>query len=103
MWASLLPHAIATKTADITANAQPLVMTIHPEPCALECLSKTLATQPFPSKIKTRVPMNSPSSGEVISICSLLFENAARVMGQHFAQLIVSHALLLRRCTERRR
>ena len=69
-------------------------MTIHPEPCALECLSKTLATQSFPSKIKTRVPMNSPSSGEVISVCSLPFEIAARVIDQHFVQLIVSNALL---------
>ena len=59
---------MATNTADITANAQPVVNTIHPDPCALECFKRAFATQPFPSKIRTIVPMNSPSNGEVIGI-----------------------------------
>src|SRR6202034_429352 len=62
---------MATNTADITANAQPAVITIHPDPCALECFNTTFATQPFPSKIKTIVPMNSPSTAEVVNACSL--------------------------------
>src|SRR5262250_2846437 len=58
--ASGLPHAIATNTPAITANAQPLVMTIQPAPSAFERLSKTFATTPSPNRINTSVPMNSP-------------------------------------------
>jgi hypothetical protein len=34
-------------------------------------LSSTPATTPSPSRINTRVPMNSPKKGEVISVCLL--------------------------------
>src|SRR5262252_4514626 len=60
MCASGLPHAIATNTPAITANAQPLVMTIQPASSAFERLSKTFATTPSPNSIDTSVPMNSP-------------------------------------------
>src|SRR5215469_1263118 len=60
MKASLLPHATAVNTPAITANAQPLVITIQPAPSAFERFNKTFATTPSPSNIKTSVPMNSP-------------------------------------------
>src|SRR6516162_6415189 len=60
MKASRLPQAIAVNTPAITANAHPLVITIQPAPSAFERFSRTLATTPSPSRIKTSVPMNSP-------------------------------------------
>jgi hypothetical protein len=48
----------------ITANAQPVVMTSQPPPSALERFKRTPATTPFPSRISTNVPMNSPKSGD---------------------------------------
>src|ERR1700684_764911 len=65
-YASLLPQAMAVNMPAITANAHPAVITIHPEPSALERFSKTPATTPFPSNIITRVPKNSPSSADLI-------------------------------------
>src|SRR5437773_12192169 len=62
--AALLPHATAVKMPDITANAHPAVMTIQPPPAAFERFNRTLATTPFPSRIKITVPRNSPSKGE---------------------------------------
>ena len=47
-------------TPAITANAQPLAITIQPAPSAFERLSKTFATTPSPNRINTNVPMNSP-------------------------------------------
>src|SRR5215472_6352381 len=47
-------------TPAMTANAQPLAITIQPAPSAFERLSKTFATTPSPNKINTSVPMNSP-------------------------------------------
>src|SRR5438132_1159818 len=67
--ASLLPHAIDVNTPAITANAQPAVMTIHPLPSAFVPLSSTPATTPLPRRIRTIVPRNSPSSGDVMG-CS---------------------------------
>src|SRR5215469_15684576 len=58
--ASLLPQAIDTNTPAITANAQPLVMTIQPAPSAFERFSRTPATTPSPNRISISVPMNSP-------------------------------------------
>src|SRR6267378_6084929 len=58
--ASPLPQAIAVNTPAITANAQPLVITIQPAPSAFERLSKTFATTPSPSNTRMSVPMNSP-------------------------------------------
>src|ERR1700740_2665430 len=58
--ASLLPQAIAVNTPAITANAQPLAITIQPAPSAFDRLSNTFATTPLPSSISMSVPMNSP-------------------------------------------
>jgi hypothetical protein len=58
--ASLLPQAIAVNTPAITANAQPLAITIQPAPSAFDRLSKTFATTPLPSSMSMSVPMNSP-------------------------------------------
>src|SRR5215469_11835917 len=55
----------------MTAKAHPAVITIHPEPSAFERLSSTPATTPSPSRIRTRVPMNSPKNGEVILVSPL--------------------------------
>src|SRR5215475_4106398 len=50
----------------MTAKAQPAVMTIQPEPSAFDRFNRTLATTPSPSRINTRVPMNSPRNGDAI-------------------------------------
>ena len=49
-------------TPAITAMAHPEAMTIHPEPSPLDFRSSTLATTPFPSRISTMVPRNSPNT-----------------------------------------
>src|SRR4051794_38471154 len=75
-YASLLPHAIAVNTPAITAKAQPAVITIQPEPSAFDRFSTTLATTPSPSRINTRVPINSPRNGDAILVflsCYLSF------------------------------
>src|SRR5260370_17386675 len=64
--ASLLPQATAVNTPAITANAHPVVMTIHPPPSPFERLSSTPATTPSPSNIKIIVPRNSPTNVDVI-------------------------------------
>src|SRR5271154_5980231 len=61
-----LPQAIAVKTPHITAKAHAEVMTIQPAFSAFVFLRSTLATTPSPSRIRTMVPRNSPSQGEVI-------------------------------------
>src|SRR6516165_11690954 len=71
MKASLLPQAIAVNTPAITANAQPLVITIQPAPSAFERFSKTFATTPSPNKTSMSVPTNSPK--HFASIEKLLF------------------------------
>src|SRR5260370_17131573 len=54
-------------------------MTIQPAPSDLERLSRTPATTPSPSKINTRVPMNSPKKGEAIRVSPLDVQtNASR-------------------------
>jgi len=63
----LLPQAIAANTPAITANAQPVVITIQPEPSAFERFKTTPATTPSPNKINTKVPINSPKNGEIIT------------------------------------
>src|SRR5690348_4910157 len=68
MCASRLPQATAVNTPAMTAKAQPLVITIQPAPSALVRLRSTLATTPFPNRIRTMVPMNSPSNGEAMLI-----------------------------------
>ena len=60
-WPSL-PKAMAVNTPAITAIAHPVLMTIHPEPSPLDFRSRTLATTPFPMRISTMVPMNSPQT-----------------------------------------
>src|SRR3712207_4298316 len=47
-------------TATATAIAHPQVMTIQPEFSALEFLSRTAATTPSPSRMRSIVPINSP-------------------------------------------
>src|SRR5271169_5699829 len=42
-----------------TAKPHPVVMTIQPEPCALDLLSSTAATTPSPSSTSKAVPINS--------------------------------------------
>src|SRR6266849_3171569 len=69
--APALPQATAVMTPHITANAQPAVITIHPEFSALDFFRTTAATTPSPSKIKMSVPRNSPKNGEFISVCLL--------------------------------
>src|SRR5258708_6084829 len=61
-WASLLPQAMEVKTPAITANAQPVVITIQPEPSDFDRFSRTPATTPSPSSTKTNVPINSPKN-----------------------------------------
>jgi len=61
-----LPQATAVNMPAITANAQPAVITIHPEFSALERFNKTPATTPSPSSTNTSVPRNSPSKGDRI-------------------------------------
>src|ERR1700684_2931564 len=51
---------MAVNTPAITANAHPLVITIHPAPSAFERFKTTFATTPLPSKMSMSVPMNSP-------------------------------------------
>ena len=63
IWASELPQAMAVKTAAITAKANPVVMTIQPEPYAFDFLRSTPATTPLPSNTRTSVPINSPKNG----------------------------------------
>src|SRR5271165_3361647 len=58
-----LPQAIAVNTPHITAKAHPAVMTSQPEFSALDFLRRTAATTPSPSRMSTRVPMNSPNQG----------------------------------------
>src|SRR2546425_956329 len=45
-------------------------MTIQPEFSPLDFFRRTLATTPSPSRISTRVPMNSPRNGPCILIAS---------------------------------
>src|ERR1700722_8924475 len=70
-WLSGLPQAVAVKLPAITANAQPAAMAIHPAPSALECRSETFATTPFPRRMRTRVPMNSPKNFAPILVSDL--------------------------------
>src|SRR5215470_16727083 len=67
-WAPGLPQAMAVNTPLMTAIAQPAVMTIQPEFSAFDFFRRTPATTPSPRRIKTRVPMNSPSHGESIGV-----------------------------------
>src|SRR5580704_11456823 len=62
---------MAVNTPAITAKAQPLVITIHPAPSALERFNNTFATTPSPSRISTSVPINSPK--HFASMKGLLF------------------------------
>src|ERR1700758_4837734 len=75
MCASGLPQAMAVKTPHITANAQPAVIAIQPEFSALDFLRRTPATTPSPSKMRTRVPINSPNQG--VSIPPFYHRNGA--------------------------
>src|SRR5271165_6743491 len=68
-----LPQAIAVKTPEITAIAQPVVMTIQPEFSAFDFFNNTPATTPSPIRINTSVPMNSPNQGESIYLSSVEF------------------------------
>src|SRR5207245_11465988 len=61
-----------------TASAHPVVITIQPPPSAIERVSNTAATTPSPSKIRIKVPRNSPSNGEVMSGASLRFHPVER-------------------------
>src|SRR4030095_16835906 len=70
--AALLPQAAAVNMPAMTANAQPAVITIQPPPAALDLFRTTFATTPFPSRIKTSVPKNSPSIGETIGLVCVL-------------------------------
>src|SRR3712207_5731471 len=58
MWAPL--NWATQYTATATPIAHPKVMTIQPEFSALEFLSRTPATTPSPSRIRSIVPINSP-------------------------------------------
>src|SRR6267154_2099557 len=82
--ASLLPQAIAVKTPHMTANAQPVVMTIHPLPSAFDFFRSTAATTPSPSKIRIRVPRNSPSQGDVIPFLLLILYPVERTRDSLF-------------------
>src|SRR5712692_8833717 len=79
---------MAVKTPAITASAHPVVITIQPPPSAFERLSSTAATTPSPSKIRIRVPRNSPSSGEVMSGTSLGFHPVERASYRFLPLLI---------------
>src|SRR5918912_313751 len=45
-----------------TAMAHAQVMTTHPAFCAFDCVNKTPATTPSPSRIRTAVPTTSPTN-----------------------------------------
>src|SRR5262250_1255726 len=77
MKASLLPQAMAANTPPTTAKAQPAVITIQPPPSAFDRFKSTHATTPSPSKISTRVPINSPRIGDDIIVFPLFFETPA--------------------------
>ena len=57
-------------TPQSTAKAQPAVMTIQPAFSALDCLRRTPATTPSPSRMTTRVPRNSPKKGDSMGTLS---------------------------------
>src|ERR1700722_8387179 len=46
-------------------------MAVHPAPYALECRSETFATTPLPRRMRTRVPMNSPTNFAPILVSDL--------------------------------
>src|SRR5882724_11767102 len=66
MWAPGLPKAMAVNIPATTAIPHPVVMAIHPEFSPFDFFSRTVATTPSPSKIRTSVPMNSPRNGPCI-------------------------------------
>src|SRR5579864_1345394 len=86
MWASGLPQAIAAKTPAITATPHPVEMTIHPPPWPLDFVKSTLATVPFPSRTRTRVPMNSPMSRGSMRYKPPLSPTSARLQPLDFPQ-----------------
>src|ERR1700722_8094116 len=55
------PHAFAVNTPVITAKAQPVAIAIQPAFSAFDFRNNTLATTPFPMRIRIMVPMNSPN------------------------------------------
>src|SRR5215510_3812400 len=52
-------------TAMVTANAQPVVITIQPELLPLVWLRTTFATTPSPRTIRRAVPRNSATRGDM--------------------------------------
>src|SRR5882672_4125769 len=58
-----------------TANAHAVVMTSHPLFSAFDRLRSTPATTPSPSRIMTRVPMNSPRKGDRIQFTHILISS----------------------------
>src|SRR5438270_2701219 len=60
MWASVSPIEMLTATAEKTARPHPAVMDSQPAPSAFERVSKTPPTTPFPKRMRTIVPTNSP-------------------------------------------
>src|SRR5215469_18476340 len=67
MCAPGLPQATAVHMPATTARPQAVAITIQPEFSPLDFLSRTFATTPSPSRIKTSVPMNSPRNGPCIT------------------------------------
>src|SRR5260370_18969326 len=70
---------MAVNSAAMRGMGEPGVMPIQPVRSDLGRLSRTPATTPSPSKINTRVPMNSPKKGEAIRVSPLDVQtNASR-------------------------
>src|SRR3712207_3439461 len=78
MWAPL--NWATQYTAPATPIAHPKVMTIQPEFSALEFLSRTPATTPSPSRIRSIVPINSPR------YACIRFSLLERPTGRHVAR-----------------
>src|SRR5947199_1878320 len=64
-WASVSPIEIATATPENTARPQPAVMATHPAFSAFDFPRRTPPTTPFPKRIKTAVPTNSPTTASL--------------------------------------
>jgi hypothetical protein len=60
-WAPL--NAFTQYTANVTAIAQPAVITIQPEACPFVCRNTTFATTPSPSRTSNAVPKPSARNG----------------------------------------
>src|SRR6266571_6302093 len=80
MCAPGLPHATAVQIPATTAIPHAVAITIQPEFSPFDFFRRTLATTPSPSRIRTKVPMNSPRNGPCILEPPLFQDAAQRVL-----------------------